>query len=87
MPARSVRGRWIHIGRSRLNANSPANIAPMSIWPRAPMLNRPARNASATPSPAAISGAANPSELVSGRICAAKSLPFGLNTAPRKSAS
>ena len=34
-----------------------------------------------------MSGAANPSEFVIGRICAAKSLPLGLNTAPRNSAS
>jgi hypothetical protein len=35
----------------------PAASAPTSIWPVAPMLNRPARNAIVTPSPAQISGA------------------------------
>ena len=50
--------RWMPGGRCRLKPTYAARIAPQIAWPWAPMLNRPARNASPTPSPAQISGAA-----------------------------
>ena len=41
-------------------------MAPRMIWPSAPMLNRPALNGSATPSPATMRGAATVSVSVMG---------------------
>ena len=55
-------------GRSKPNPIQPATDAAMSIWPRPPMLNMPTRNARATPRPPAMSGVANVSVSVSGRM-------------------
>ena len=59
----------------------------MMIWPWAPMLNRPARNASATPRPAVISGVAMVRVSISGANCTATLEPRGLNTEPWNSAT
>jgi hypothetical protein len=48
-------------GRSQVNPTQPAHVAPMMSWPVAPMLNSPARNASATDNPARASGVASTS--------------------------
>ena len=58
IPPSTATSRWITGGRWRANPTYAARIAPMMAWPWAPMLNRPARKASPTPSPAQISGAA-----------------------------
>ena len=59
---------WRPHGRSSENATQPAAADAISIWPRPPMLNMPMRNASATPSPAAMSGVAKVSVSVRGRM-------------------
>jgi hypothetical protein len=73
-PAITASGRWMALGRSQVNPTQPAHVAPMTSCPAAPMLNRPARNASATDKPASARGVAStrvrpmaacvPSELV-----------------------
>ena len=50
-----------------------APSAPMMSWPSPPMLNMPARNEMATPRPTKISGVAETSVSVSGRIAVAMS--------------
>lgn len=55
------------------------------IWPWAPMLNSPARKATATPRPARTSGTLNTSDSVSGRTWRSKVVASGLNTAPLNS--
>ncbi len=72
MPAATASTRWITGGRSKPKPTQPAHAAAMSIWPRAPMLNRPTRNARATPRPAAMSGVAKVSVSVSGLMPFAK---------------
>ncbi|CAH0327641.1 hypothetical protein SRABI128_06308 [Microbacterium sp. Bi128] len=59
----------------------------MMIWPCAPMLNRPARKARATPRPAVISGVAMVSVSMRGANCPATPFPRGLKTAPWKRAT
>jgi hypothetical protein len=66
IPAATATIRWMTGGRSKPKPTQPAAAAAMSIWPRPPMLNMPTRNASPTPSPAAISGVANVRVSVSG---------------------
>ena len=58
-PAASASGIWMSGGRpAKENPTTTAARPARSSWPSAPMLNRPARKASATPRPARISGAA-----------------------------
>ena len=57
------------------------------ICPCAPMLNRPARKASATPSPAQISGVATVRVSVIGYSCAARPAPAQLKIDPWTSAA
>ncbi len=56
MPATIARIRWNGVGRPTWIPTQVAAIPPISIWPWAPMLNSPARNPSATPRLARISG-------------------------------
>ncbi len=58
-PARMASGTWIADGRSHVKPTQPAQVAPMTSWPAAPMLNSPARNASATDRPPRASGVAS----------------------------
>ena len=59
MPAISASGRWIKNGRpSKAKPTTTAAMPPISSCPSAPMLNSPARNPSAIPNPASVSGAA-----------------------------
>jgi hypothetical protein len=58
-PARMASGMWIADGRSHVNPTQPAQVAPITSWPAAPMLNRPARNASATDRPPSARGVAS----------------------------
>jgi len=58
-PARIARGRCTTSGSPvSMNPTRTAVMPPMVIWPSTPMLNRPARNPSATDRPAMIRGAA-----------------------------
>ena len=57
MPARRASGRWMNAGSpSKLTPTATAATVPMMNCPEAPMLNRPARNATATERPVRISG-------------------------------
>ena len=59
IPASSASGRWRKIGiQEKEKPTMTAVIPPMSIWPSAPMLNRPARKPIPTARPAKMSGAA-----------------------------
>ena len=58
MPATNATSRCRPEGSDQPKPTYPAKRAPMMSWPWAPMLNRPARKARETPSPAQISGAA-----------------------------
>ena len=58
MPPSIATTRWITGGRCKVKPTYAARMAPEIAWPWAPMLNRPARKARPTPSPAQISGAA-----------------------------
>src|SRR5215207_5788047 len=59
IPARTASGRWTKIGRPGSHAAAkPAHSPPTTIWPSMPMLNSPAREATAKASPPRISGVA-----------------------------
>ena len=60
-PAATASGRWIAAGRSQVKPTQPAHVAPITSWPAAPMLNSPARKATATDRPVSASGVASTS--------------------------
>ena len=84
MPARIASGRWMPIGMWNEKPTQPANAAPIRICPWPPMLKSPARNESATPSPATISGIAKFSVSDSGASAPATVDAWKLTTAPWK---
>src|SRR5215204_2440056 len=68
IPARTASGRWTKIGRPGSHAAaSPAHSPPTTICPSMPMLNSPARAATAKASPPRISGVAATSVSASSR--------------------
>src|SRR5215213_9829697 len=68
IPATTANGRWTKIGRPGSHAAvSPAQSPPTTIWPSMPMLNSPARAATAKASPPRISGVAITSVSASSR--------------------
>src|SRR3954453_5823756 len=68
IPARSANGRWTKAGRPGSHAAiSPAHSPPTTIWPSMPMLNMPARAATAKARPPRTSGVAATSVSASSR--------------------
>jgi len=87
IPTTIATSMWIGHGMSRAKPTQPAPTAAMSICPWPPMLNSPARNASATPRPAAMSGVAKFREFSAGRIAMANESARKSHTAPRNRAA